>query len=123
MKSVLVVEDDPDVLVLVQRWLEREGYAVAHAADGNAALITLAQEPLPDLVLLDVMLPKLDGFAVLTRLRADARTRALPVIMVTSFTRDKDVARGRKLGANDYIVKPLAEVDFLERVEKALKGA
>ena len=121
--SILLVEDDPDVLALARRWLEREGYAVAHAADGNAALAALGQGALPDLVLLDVMLPKVDGFAVLTRIRADARTRALPVIMVTSFTRDKDVARGRELGANDYIVKPLAEVDFLERVGRIFKKA
>jgi len=120
-KTVLVVEDDPDVLALARRWLEREGYAVSHAADGAAALAALGADPLPGLVLLDVMLPKVDGFEVLKRVRADARTRALPVLMVTSFTRDKDVARGRKLGANDYIVKPLAEIDFLERVERALK--
>jgi DNA-binding response OmpR family regulator len=122
-KTILVVEDDPDVLALARRWLEREGYAVSHAADGAAALAALKNDPLPELVLLDVMLPKVDGFEALKRIRADARTRGLPVIMVTSFTRDKDVARGRELGANDYIVKPLAEVDFLERVAQTFKKA
>jgi DNA-binding response OmpR family regulator len=81
----------------------------------------LEADPLPDLVLLDVMLPKLDGFEVLRRLRAAPRTRGLPVIMVTSFSRDKDAKRGRELGANDYIVKPLMELDFLKRVEHILK--
>jgi len=121
--KIFLVEDDPDVVNLARRWLEREGYAFGHAADGEAALAALGAEPLPDLVLLDVMLPKVDGFELLRRLRAEARTRALPVIMVTSFTRDRDVARGRSLGANDYIVKPLAELDFLERVKRALRKA
>jgi len=121
MKRVLVVEDDPDVLALAKRWLEREGYAVAHAAEGPAALDALRADPLPELVLLDVMLPKMDGFELLRRIRAEARTKSLPVIMVTSFTRDKYVARGRSLGANDYIVKPLAELDFLERVARIFK--
>lgn len=123
MKTILVVEDDPDVVSLARRWLEREGYAVREAADGQAALAALKADPLPDLVLLDVMLPKVDGFELLRRLRAEARTRALPVVMMTSFTRDKDVQRGRELGATDYLVKPLAELDFLERVARALKGA
>jgi CheY-like chemotaxis protein len=123
VKTILVVEDDPDVVSLARRWLEREGYAVREAADGQAALAALKADPLPDLVLLDVMLPKVDGFELLRRLRAEARTRALPVVMMTSFTRDKDVQRGRELGATDYLVKPLAELDFLERVARALKGA
>jgi DNA-binding response OmpR family regulator len=123
MKTILLVEDDQDVANLARHWLEREGYAVVHAPDGAAALAVLGQGAglLPQLVLLDVMLPKMDGFELLKRIRADEHTRALPVIMVTSFTRDKDVERGRRLGANDYIVKPLAEVDFLERVARLLR--
>ncbi|HYY61392.1 MAG TPA: response regulator, partial [Burkholderiales bacterium] len=73
------------------------------------------------LVLLDVMLPKMDGFELLRRIRAEERTRTLPVMMVTSFSRDRDAARGRQLGANDYIVKPLHELDFLKRVEHLIK--
>jgi DNA-binding response OmpR family regulator len=69
------------------------------------------------------MLPKMDGFEVLRHIRTDARTRALPVAMVTSFSRDRDAARGRELGANDYIVKPLHELDFLKRVEHIVKDA
>lgn len=120
MKSVLIVEDDEDLASLARRWLEREGYAVEQAADGAAALERLARDPLPALVLLDVMLPKVDGFEVLKRLRADPRAAALPVVMITSFSRDKDAARGRRLGADDYIVKPLMELDFLARVAAAL---
>ena len=121
MSRIFIVEDDADIVGLATRWLERAGHTVQRAADGPSALKLLEGEPLPDLVLLDVMLPKLDGFEVLRRLRLAPRTRHLPVIMVTSFTRDKDVARGRELGANDYIVKPLMELDFLKRVDHILK--
>lgn len=119
MKSVLIVEDDPDIAALARHWLEREGYSVQHVLTGIAALEHLATDPLPDVVLLDVMLPKVDGFEILRRLRTGARTQNLAVIMVTSFTRDKDVQRGRELGANDYIVKPMMELDFLGRVAAA----
>lgn len=121
MSRILVVEDDADMASLAMRWLERAGHTVQRAGDGPAALSALEGEALPDLVLLDVMLPKTDGFEVLRRIRAGARTKRLPVIMVTSFSRDKDAARGRELGANDYIVKPLMELDFLKRVEHILK--
>ena len=121
MSRILVVEDDADMANLAIRWLERAGYAVQRTGDGSGALKALEGDPLPDLVLLDVMLPKMDGFEVLRRMRATARTKRLPVIMVTSFSRDKDAARGRELGANDYIVKPLMELDFLKRVEHILK--
>ena len=121
MSRILVVEDDADMASLAMRWLERAGHTVQRAGDGPAALSALEGEALPDLVLLDVMLPKTDGFEVLRRIRAGARTKRLPVIMVTSFSRDKDAARGRELGANDYIVKPLMELDFLKRVEHVLK--
>jgi DNA-binding response OmpR family regulator len=121
VNKVLIVEDDADLVSLTTLWLERAGYGVEHASDGPAALKRLAADPLPALVLLDVMLPKVDGFEVLRRLRAEPRTRALPVVMVTSFSRDKDAARGRELGANDYIIKPLMETDFLKRVEHIVK--
>jgi DNA-binding response OmpR family regulator len=121
MSRVLIVEDDVDLVALVKRWLERDGHLVEHVADGAAAVDALKWAPLPHLVLLDVMLPKMDGFEVLQRLRADPRTKGLPVVMVTSFSRDRDAARGRELGANDYIVKPLMEVDFLKRIEHLIK--
>ncbi len=109
------------MVALAKRWLERAGHSVQHTADGPAALKLLQGDPLPDLLLLDVMLPKVDGFELLRRVRAAPHTQSLPVIMVTSFSRDKDAKRGRELGANDYIVKPLMELDFLKRVEHILK--
>ena len=121
MSRVLVVEDDPDLVALVRRWLERDGHLVEHVADGAAALAALRRDPLPRLVLLDVMLPKVDGFEVLRQLRAEPRTKALPVVMVSSFSRDRDAARGRELGADEYIVKPLMELDFLKRIGHLIK--
>jgi DNA-binding response OmpR family regulator len=121
MSRVLIVEDDPDVVALVRRWLERDGHQVEHAADGAAAVQALKGGALPQLVLLDVMLPKMDGFEVLRQIRAEPLTNKLPVVMVTSFSRDRDAARGRELGANDYVVKPLMEVDFMKRVASLLR--
>ena len=119
-KTILLVEDDSDLVELVTHWLERDGYTVRSTADGRDALAQLAADPLPDLVLLDVMIPHVTGFEVLQKLRAESRTRDLPVVMMTSFSRERDVARGRELGANDYIIKPLMELDFLDRVARAL---
>jgi len=121
VSRVLIIEDDPDLVALLRRWLERDGHLVEHVADGAAAIEALAWAPLPHLVLLDVMLPKVDGFAVLQKIRAAPRTKDLPVVMVSSFSRDRDAARGRELGANDYVVKPLMEVDFLKRIEHLIK--
>ena len=121
MNRVLIVEDDEDLVNLSTHWLEKAGYTVEHAPDGAAALELLKNDPLPAIVLLDVMLPKIDGFEVLRRVRADRRTRRLPVVMVTSFSRDKDATRAREIGANDYIIKPLMELDFLKRIEHIVK--
>ena len=122
MALILIVEDEPDLVALLERWLEKDGHRVEHVADGAAALEALKRTPLPQLVLLDVMLPKLDGFEVLRQLRAAPLTKALPVVMVSSFSRDRDAARGRELGANDYIVKPLMELDFKKRIEHLIKN-
>ncbi len=121
MSRVLLVEDDQDLAALLRRWLESKKHRVEHVSDGQAALAALDTDPLPQLVLLDVMLPKIDGFEVLRRLRAEARTKQLPVVMVSSFSRDKDARRGRELGANDYIVKPLMESDFLKRIQPLVR--
>jgi CheY-like chemotaxis protein len=121
VNRILIVDDDADLVSLTTHWLERAGYSVQHAGDGAAALKILGGDPLPTLVLLDVMMPKMDGFEVLRRIRANGRTKALPVVVVTSFSRDKDATRAREIGANDYIVKPLMELDFLKRLEHIVK--
>ena len=121
MIRILIVEDDPDVANLATRWLEEKGYAIQHVKDGPSAVEFLKNDPLPTLVLLDIMLPKMDGFEVLRRIRTDGRTKALPVVMVTSFSRDRDEARAREIGVSDYIVKPLMRLDFMKRIEHILK--
>jgi len=121
MNRILIVEDDDDLVNLATHWLERAGYTVENAGDGQKALGLLKNNPLPALVLLDVMLPKIDGFELLRLIRSNPRTKTLPVAMMTSFSRDKDAQRGRDLGANDYIVKPLMELDFLKRIEHIVK--
>lgn len=121
MTRILIVEDDPDVANLATRWLAEKGYGIQHVKDGPSAVEFLKNDPLPTLVLLDIMLPKMDGFEVLRRIRADGRTKALPVVMVTSFSRDRDEARAREIGVSDYIVKPLMRLDFMKRIEHILK--
>lgn len=118
---ILLVDDDIDITNLITRWLEREGYRVRSTGNGHAAIEALSADPLPDLVLLDILLPKTSGLNVLRRLRAEERTRALPVVLMTALASEKDVKRGGLLGADDYIVKPLVERDFLERVRLALR--
>ena len=119
--NILIVDDDLDFVTLTRRWLEREGHAVSQAGTGTAALSALAADPLPDLVVLDVLLPRIDGFTLLKRIRADERLRGLPVIIVSSFDRHQDIAHGKELGADDYLVKPLMEYHFLGRITRFAK--
>lgn len=118
MRTVLVVEDDPAIRRGVVDALEASGYRAIESADGEAALATgLASEP--DLVLLDIMLPRRDGFSVLQELR---RARpALPVIMLTARGSEEDRVKGLKGGADDYVVKPFSASELLARVEAVLR--
>jgi len=120
-KLVLVVDDEPEVALLAQRALEKAGYAVVTVGDGEAALAE-AERVRPDLVLLDAMLPRLHGFEVCLRLRANPRTKRIPVVMMTAVYRGwrfADDAR-EAYGAEDYIEKPFSLEDLRRRVESAL---
>jgi two-component system, OmpR family, phosphate regulon response regulator PhoB len=117
--TVLVVEDDELVADVVRINLEAEGFTVVHAPNGAAALATIAQQR-PDLVLLDVMMPEIDGWTVLTRLRDDPQTAKLPVIMLTAKSMPADQVRGYNLGANGYVPKPFAAPDLVEKVRAVL---
>ena len=116
---VLVADDDPDILQLVSLRLERSGYEVMAAQDGEQAL-TAALERTPDLALLDVMMPKLDGYEVTARLRSNERTRHMPVILLTARVQEADVARGIEAGADDYVKKPFSTHELRDRVQAAL---
>jgi two-component system alkaline phosphatase synthesis response regulator PhoP len=117
---ILVVEDDDDIAELIGYNLEREGYDVKRVESGEAALDRVAKER-PDLVLLDLMLPKLDGLEVCRRLKAGAQTRDLPVVMVTAKGEESDVVAGLELGAEDYITKPFRARELVARVRAVLR--
>ncbi len=117
---VLVADDDPDILNLVCFRLEQVGYEVEKAADGEDAL-QRARERQPALCVLDVRMPKLNGFEVLQRLRADERTADVPVIILTATVQDKDVAHGFEIGADDYLRKPFDPRELQARVTALLR--
>ena len=116
---VLVADDDPDILTLVGFRLERAGYEVLPARDGEEAL-ALALERQPDLAILDVMMPKLDGYEVTQRLRDNAATSGMPVILLTARVQEADITRGFEAGADDYIKKPFSPQELRTRVQAIL---
>ena len=118
MTRILLVEDNPDLAFGLRNNLEIEGYEVSTAADGRAALEALP-EVSPDLLILDLMLPELDGFRVLKTLRLNAPT--LPVLILTAKGEEADKVRGFRLGADDYVTKPFGLLELLARVERLLR--
>ena len=117
--SILVVEDDRNIAELLQMYLEKEGYAVTVAADGGQGLSKFRAIK-PDLVLLDVMMPVMDGWAVCKAIRAEGKT---PVIMLTAKSETDDKVTGLKTGADDYITKPFEMKEVLARIEAVLRRA
>ena len=115
--SVLIVEDDRNIAELLQMYLEKEGYAVTVAADGGQGLAKFRAIK-PDLVLLDVMMPVMDGWAVCRAIRAESQT---PVIMLTAKGETDDKVAGLKNGADDYITKPFEMKEVLARIEAVLR--
>ncbi|MGQ0645162.1 MAG: response regulator [Elusimicrobiota bacterium] len=120
--TVLVVDDDQQIQDLLKMLLEKEHYRVETASDGEAALASARARP-PDLILLDVLLPRVHGYEVCDRLRQDPATCLIPIIMVTSLTALKDRVTGIKLGADEYITKPFEPLELLARVERLLARA
>ena len=117
---ILVVEDEDALATLLKYNLDKEGHHVAVAADGEEAL-TMIDERLPDLVVLDWMLPKVSGIEVCRRLRARTETRNLPVIMLTARGEESDRIRGLDVGADDYVVKPFSMSELAARVRAVLR--
>ena len=116
---VLAADDDEDILDLVAFRLERSGYTVIVARDGEEAL-ELAAKELPDLAVLDVMMPKVDGFEVTRRLRADEVTSRMPIILLTARSQEADVQQGFEAGADDYLRKPFSPDELRARVQAIL---
>jgi two-component system response regulator ResD len=119
VQSVLVVDDEPRIVEVVQKYLAREGFQVSTARDGEAALATVSAHS-PDLIVLDLMLPKVDGLEVFRRLRAKS---SVPVIMLTAKGEETDRIVGLELGADDYITKPFSPRELVARVKAVLRRA
>jgi two-component system phosphate regulon response regulator PhoB len=116
---ILIVDDEPDIIELVGFNLKQAGYAVTTAAGGAEALAK-ARTQLPDLIVLDVMLPEMDGFEICKALRLDAATARVPVIMLTAKAAEIDRVLGLELGADDYLTKPFSPRELLLRIKKIL---
>lgn len=121
--TVLVVEDDIHIAQVLRFMIERQGYRVIHAADGRAAADHVGASDAPDLVLLDVMLPYVDGFEILRLMRARAGWDAVPVLMLTAKNTERDTTRALDAGATDFIIKPFQPQELLARLRAFLKPA
>jgi diguanylate cyclase (GGDEF)-like protein len=119
---ILVVDDDPDILQFVEMNLDMEGFDTQTAESGRVALEVARERP-PDLILLDVMMPELDGLTVLRRLRSSPATASIPVVLLTAKALAEDRVRGLDLGADDYITKPFDIEELLARVKAVLRRA
>jgi len=123
MTRVLVIEDDPDIALSIRYHLERQGGFTVHVAEDGVRGLDAARMERPDLVLLDLTLPGMDGLEVCRALRADAATAELPVIMLTARVEERDRIEGLDLGADDYITKPFSLKELAARIRAVLRRA
>jgi two-component system phosphate regulon response regulator PhoB len=119
-ENILIVDDEEDVLELLRFNLEKNGYKIDAAISGEEAL-TKARAKLPDLIILDLMLPGIDGLEVCKRLKGDSKTANIPVIMLTAKSEEADIVTGLELGAQDYITKPFSPKVLVARVRRILQ--
>jgi DNA-binding response OmpR family regulator len=120
--KVLIADDEPNIVVSLEFLMKREGYTVNIARDGTAALAAI-REQRPDLVLLDVMMPGMDGFEVCAAVRADEQLAGVKILMLTAKGRDTDTAKGVALGADAYMTKPFATRELAAKVRELLGAA
>jgi len=120
-QKILVADDEPNIVISLEYLLKREGYTVLIARDGQEALETIVREQ-PDLVLLDVMMPKKTGFEVCQSVRASDKLQATKILMLTARGRDTDVTKGLALGADAYITKPFSTRELVQKVAQMLAG-
>ena len=119
---ILIVDDEPNIVISIEYLLKKEGFAVAVAHDGEAALAQVAAFK-PDLVLLDIMMPKKSGYEVCQQLRADPALAAQKIVMLTAKGRDTEVAKGLALGADAYVIKPFSTRELVAQVKTLLEAA
>jgi DNA-binding response OmpR family regulator len=120
-KTILIADDEPNIVISLEYLLQRDGYRVVVARDGQEALDAIAAGP-PDLVLLDVMLPRVSGFEVCQTVRENPALAGMPIVMLTAKGREVEVSKGMALGANAYITKPFSTQELLAQIQ-ALLGA
>lgn len=121
-KKILVCDDDPLLIDLVQYRLAARGYAVAIARDGGEALERL-KEQTPDAIILDAMMPVVDGYELLRRIREEEATAKVPVIMLTARRQERDILGALQLGADDYMVKPFIPEELVARLARLIEAA
>jgi len=121
-KRVLLADDEEDIKIVLSTFLQSHGYEIATAFDGLDTLEKVQSEK-PDLILLDIMMPVLDGYEVCKRLKADKRTANIPILMLSAAAHADSIARALSAGAKDYIVKPFEPEKLLEKIKEILAGA
>ena len=121
-KKILIADDEPNIVISLEFLMQRNGYEVKTAGDGEAALL-LVNEFRPDLILLDIMLPLKSGYEVCQKIRENPDLGAMKVVMITAKGRDIEVAKGLALGADAYITKPFSTQDLLDQVKRLLSDA
>ena len=122
MPKVLVIDDDPVIVELLRVNFEIEGFDVISAGDGRSGLERVVAEQ-PDVVLSDIMMPRLDGLQLLAQLKNDPRTRDVPVILLSAKAQNAEVEQGLDLGADDYVTKPFDPLELIDRVNAVLAEA
>ncbi len=120
-KKILLVDDEPSILLSLEYLMEQEGYDVLTATDGDEALHSVREE-LPDLILLDIMMPKRDGFEVCQTIRANPEWKETKIILLTAKGREVDREKGLALGADDYITKPFATQELIKKINVILES-
>jgi len=115
--KILIVEDEPEIMELIELTLSSDEYELVQAIDGEQGL-ELGTTANPDLILLDIMLPKLDGYEICRRLKGNKKTSNIPVVMLTAFGQKREIEEGYKVKADDYIVKPFEPTKLRQRIKK-----
>ena len=118
---ILIVDDEPNIVLSLEYLMKREGFEVAVAADGEGALRAMAERR-PDLVILDIMMPRLNGFEVCQRIRAEPAWRGVRVLMLTAKGRETELKKGLEVGADAYVTKPFSTKDLVAEIRRLLEA-
>lgn len=121
-QHVLIVDDEPNIVISLEFLMKREGFRVSVARDGEEAL-TRIRDGKPDLVILDIMMPKLNGFEVCEQVRANEELRSTRILMLTAKGREAEMKKGLALGADDYMAKPFSTRDLVQKIKTMLENA